>query len=942
MQPQIWQFFLVAQPLWKTFIFLQGIECKQLILPALLFQRHTLFIPENVKLKSTPKTLFNSINMMTANQIRKAFLDFFAERGHKIVPSAPIVNKNDPTLMFTNAGMNQFKDYFLGTRTPEASRIADTQKCLRVSGKHNDLEEVGRDGYHHTMFEMLGNWSFGDYFKQEAIDWAWELLTQVYKLPAERLYATVFEGDPSDGLEKDEESAKLWRKHLPQDRILFFGKKDNFWEMGDTGPCGPCSEIHIDLRSDEEIARLPGSQVVNTGNPLVIELWNLVFIQFNRKADSSLEPLPARHVDTGMGFERLTMVLQGKDNTYATDIFQPLIQFIENESGIAYKGNFSPDAHTDIAMRVLADHIRAVSFTIADGQLPSNTGAGYVIRRILRRAVRYYYSFLHIQQPFMYRMVPLLAGIFQDVFPELKAQEKQVAKIIQSEEHAFLNTLDKGLRRFEMLEVRNGVISGEDAFELYDTYGFPIDLTRLMAQEKGWTVDEKGFEKARQRQKQRARAAAEKEVGDWTILGDAATVEFVGYDTLEVHGAHVLRYRTVQTKKDTQYHIVLDQTPFYGESGGQRGDTGWLTFGEERIRVIDTKKENDLIIHYVEKLPADITAPVVATVDAEKRQATEANHSATHLMHAALHRILGKHATQKGQDVDHQRLRFDFNHFQKLTQEEIAQIESLVNEKIRENIPLEEERDVPIEEARASGAMMLFGEKYGDRVRIITFDRNFSRELCGGTHVNATGEIGFFKIVSETAVAAGVRRIEAVTARNAELFVRHELDSLQQIREQLKMPRDPVAAVSNLIEENKSLRKEVEKLLHEQTNALRERLVQQFQPLNGIRLLVTRVPIHDAGALKNLAFQLVKETSNAVVVLGAEVNGKPHLLVAISEALTKGENALHAGQMVKELAREIKGGGGGQPFFATAGGSDLSGLDRALSKATTLLQQTVG
>lgn len=874
---------------------------------------------------------------MTSRQIRRTFLEFFRNKGHKIVPSAPIVNKNDPTLMFTNAGMNQFKDYFLGNQVPDAKRVADTQKCLRVSGKHNDLEEVGRDGYHHTMFEMLGNWSFGDYFKEEAIAWAWELLTEVYGLPKDRLYATVFEGDEAEGLERDQEAADIWKKYMPEDRILFCGKKDNFWEMGDQGPCGPCSEIHIDLRSDEERQKKAGAELVNMDNPEVIEIWNLVFIQYNRKADSSLEPLPARHVDTGMGFERLTMTLQGKNNTYDTDIFQPIIQFIENESGFKYTGSFAPEAKTDIAMRVVADHIRAVAFTIADGQLPGNTGAGYVIRRILRRAVRYYYSFLNIKSPFLYRIVPLLAGMFDEVFPELKAQESQVARIIKGEESAFLNTLENGLRRFAELDVQNGTIAGEDAFELYDTYGFPIDLTRLMAEEKGWKVDEEGFEKAMQAQKQRARAAAEKEVGDWQLVAEADEVNFVGYDTLKVENARVVRYREVKTKKGSQIQLVLDQTPFYGESGGQRGDKGWLEIGGEKVRVLDTQKENDLIIHIVEKLPAQIDAPVLAQVDPKLRAATAANHSATHLMHAALHKVLGSHATQKGQDVDHQRLRFDFNHFQKVTDEELKQIEALVNEKIRQNIQLEEERNVPIEEAKASGAMMLFGEKYGDLVRIITFDRNFSRELCGGTHVKATGEIGFFKIVSESAVAAGVRRIEALTAANAEQFLQKELETLQNIRVQLKHPKDPVKAINSLQEELKNLQKETEQLIAAQANALKKDLLAKAEKVNGITLLTARLPIQDSAALKNLAYQLDAELENAVIVFGAEVKGKPQLLVAINKSLTESNSALHAGQLIRELAKEIKGGGGGQPFFATAGGKDAGGLDRALEKAREMV-----
>jgi alanyl-tRNA synthetase len=887
---------------------------------------------------------------MTAKQIRKTFLDFFISKQHKIVPSAPIVNKDDPSLMFTNAGMNQFKDFFLGNQVPDVRRVADTQKCLRVSGKHNDLEEVGRDGYHHTMFEMLGNWSFGDYFKKEAIAWSWELLTEVYKLPKDRLYATVFEGSPNENLEPDNEARNYWKQWLPANHILDGSKKDNFWEMGDTGPCGPCSEIHIDLRPDEERAKVDGASLINTGDSRVIEIWNNVFIQFNRKADGSLEELPAKHVDTGMGFERLTMVIQGKLATYDTDIFTPIIQFVENESGIRYTNAYPPETSpykdktgssehlmSDIAMRVIADHIRAVSFTIADGQLPGNSGAGYVIRRILRRAVRYYYSFLNVKEPLMHRIVPMLADIFFNVFPELKAQQEQVANIIQGEEKAFLNTLENGLRRFADLQVKNGVISGEDAFELYDTFGFPIDLTRLMAEEKGWRVDEAGFGAAMQRQKERARAAAAKEMGDWQILQSDREVQFVGYDQTIVDHAEVLRCRTVKTQKGNVYHLVLSITPFYAESGGQRGDTGWLETAGERIAVLDTLKENDLVIHVLERLPNDLKALFTAIVDAKKRQATSSNHSATHLMHAALHQVLGSHALQKGQDVDDQRLRFDFSHFQKVTDEEIRSIEALVNEKIRENIPLEEERNVPIDEAKNSGAMMLFGEKYGENVRVITFDKNFSRELCGGTHVKATGEIGLFKIVSESAVAAGVRRIEALTAVHAEAYFYSELERLEEIRTQLKGAQDPVKAIATLQDELRLLRKQVEQLIAEQADALKGDLKKLVQQINGINFLSAKLPLDDPNALKTLAFQLESEIGNACIVLGAEVNGKPQLLVAVSKNLTENGKGLHAGNMVRELAKDIQGGGGGQAFFASAGGKDASGLEKAIARAKDLV-----
>ncbi|MCB9291013.1 MAG: alanine--tRNA ligase [Lewinellaceae bacterium] len=874
---------------------------------------------------------------MTSTEIRQAFLDFFASKQHKIVPSAPIVSKDDPTLMFTNAGMNQFKDYFLGNQVPEARRIADTQKCMRVSGKHNDLEDVGRDGTHHTMFEMLGNWSFGDYFKKDAIAWSWELLTEVYGIGQNRLYATVFEGDESEGLEPDNEARALWARYLPDNHIINGNKKDNFWEMGDTGPCGPCSEIHIDLRNEEERRKIPGEQLVNHDHPEVIEIWNNVFIQFNRKADGKLESLPEKHVDTGMGFERLCMVLQGKTATYDTDVFTPIIGFIEEKTGKKYTGSYSPDAKSDTAMRVVADHIRAVALTIADGQLPGNNGAGYVVRRILRRAVRYYFSFLGIQEPFLHTLIPLLADYFSGVFPELKAQQTQVARVIEGEENTFLHTLEKGLGRFDALDVSSGRVDGEDAFELYDTFGFPIDLTRLIAAERGLSVDEEGFLKALQQQKERSRADAYKLVGDWRVVREGEEVEFVGYDQLTVDSAHVLKYRAVEAKGKEQYQIVLNRTPFYAESGGQAGDSGLLWFGQEKIPVLDTQKENELIIHVVKSLPDNIEGAVRAEVNTSKRQATASNHSATHLMHAALHRILGKHALQKGQDVDDKRLRFDFSHFQKVSDEEVRQIEAIVNEKIRENIALEEEREVPIEKAKASGAMMLFGEKYGEQVRVITFGRDFSRELCGGTHVSATGEIGLFKIVSEGAVAAGIRRIEAITAGQAETFLEEELSELNEIRQLLKNPKNAAKNVAALQEENKQLRKEVEKLLAAQASAMKGELLQKVEPVNGLNFLGARLPLDDNNAIKTLAYQLEEQIDKAVIVFGAEVNGKPQLMIAISRELTEGKG-LHAGNMIRELAKEIKGGGGGQPFFATAGGKDASGLDRAIAKAKEMVK----
>ncbi|MEO0338012.1 MAG: alanine--tRNA ligase, partial [Bacteroidota bacterium] len=830
----------------------------------------------------------------------------------------------------------QFKDLFLGNQVPDSRRIADTQKCLRVSGKHNDLEEVGRDSYHHTMFEMLGNWSIGDYFKKEAIAFAWELLTDVYGLDKERLYVSVFEGDKQLNLPADEEAVGFWSNYVPKERILYFDKKDNFWEMGETGPCGPCSEIHIDLRSAEDRAALPGKDLVNADHPLVIEIWNLVFIQFNRKADGSLEPLPEQHVDTGMGFERLTMAIQGKTSNYDTDIFTPFIEKIAQASGKKYTFSYEEDAKSDIAMRVVADHLRAVSFAIADGQLPSNTGAGYVIRRILRRAVRYNYSFLDIKKPFIYTLVPLLAERFANVFPELNAQADQVARIIEGEEKAFLNTLENGLSRFASLEVKDQTIAGQDAFELYDTYGFPIDLTRLLAEEKGWKVDEPGFDKALQEQKARSRKDAEKAVGDWTNLVDGEEVRFVGYDHLEVASTKVLKYRTVNVKKKNQYQIVLERTPFYAQSGGQAGDQGQLFFSEEPIKVLDTQKENDLIIHVVDKFPTDITMPVKAVVESTTRQATSNNHSAVHLMHAALHEVIGEHALQKGQDVDHKRLRFDFSHFQKMELAEIERVEEIVNQKIRENIQLDEQRAIPIEEAKTAGATMLFGEKYGDLVRMITFDPSFSRELCGGTHVQATGEIGLFKILSEGAVAAGIRRIEAVTAETAQAFIKQELETLDEVRALFKNTKDVTRSVESLQEENKSLKKEIEKLLAAQAAGLKTDLLKAVEERGGIHFLAAKLPLQDTNAIKNLAYQIEKELGNALIVFAAEVKSKPQIMVLVSRNLADQGN-YHAGNMIRELAKLIKGGGGGQPFFATAGGKDVSGLDAVVVKAKEMV-----
>ena len=873
---------------------------------------------------------------MKSHEIRSKFLEFFESKQHKIVPSAPLVNKDDPSLMFINAGMNPFKDFFLGNKEAVDKRVADTQKCLRVSGKHNDLEEVGVDGYHHTMFEMLGNWSFGDYFKKEAIEWAWELLTEVYKIPKDRLYASYFGGDEKDGLAPDEEAKALWEQVLPPQRILPYDKKDNFWEMGDTGPCGPCSEIHLDMRTDKERKKVDGASLVNADHPEVIEIWNLVFIQFERKADSSLVELPAKHIDTGMGFERLCMALQGKISSYDTDIFKELIDFLEDATDKKYKGT---QKKKDMAFRVIVDHVRAVAFTIADGQLPSNTGAGYVIRRILRRAVRYYYSFLDTKKPIIHDLTKVLAKKYKDVFPELYAQLDFVSNVILKEEESFLRTLGSGIDRLEDLmkrEKKSKAISGRDAFELYDTYGFPFDLTSLIASENGYDVDEKGFDAALEEQKARSRKDAAKQVGDWLVLDDGEEVEFVGYDNLIVPDAQVIKYRTVKVKKKDQYQVVLNRTPFYAESGGQKGDSGLLWFGDEKIPVLDTQKENDLIIHIVKNFPRDISSTVKAEVNGKKRAATSKNHTAVHLMHAALHQVLGSHALQKGQDLDDRKLRFDFTHFAKVTDEELAKVETIVNQKIRENIPLEENRYMPIEEAKESGALMLFGEKYGELVRMITFDADFSRELCGGTHVPSTGHIGLFKITAESSVAAGVRRIEAVTADQAEAYLNKELAELEAVRALFKNPKNVAASVAKLQEENKALQKEIDRLQAAQASALQDQLKAKIKAINGVNLLAAKVPINDAKALKTLAYNLKDEIGNAVIVFGAEVKGRPQLLVAISDELTK-DNGLNAGKMIRELAKHIKGGGGGQAFFATAGGKDASGLDTAVAAAEALL-----
>jgi alanyl-tRNA synthetase len=902
---------------------------------------------------------------MDSLSIRRKFLEFFESKSHLIVPSAPLVLKNDPTLLFTNSGMVQFKDNFLGNATPKSQRIADTQKCLRVSGKHNDLEEVGIDTYHHTMFEMLGNWSFGDYFKKEAIEWAWELLTDVYGLPKDRLYVTVFGGDKDDNLPVDREAENLWKAFVDKDRVLHGNKKDNFWEMADVGPCGPCSEIHIDLRSEKEIAALPGRELVNNDHPQVVEIWNLVFMEFERywapnkggageltKFDleykgedkkvarekmrsqlTQLKPLPSKNVDTGMGFERLCMAIQKKTSNYDTDVFSPLIDFIGKSAGIKYK----QDEKTDIAMRVVADHVRAVSLVIADGQLPSNTGAGYVIRRILRRAVRYGFTFLNFKEPFIYKLVPVLAHQLKDVFRELEAQKDYVAKVIFEEEASFLRTLEKGLKRIDAMqsELKDNVISGEQAFELYDTFGFPIDLTSLIAREKGWSVDDLGFKKEMDKQKSRSKADAAKETGDWILVGEDEKTEFIGYEHLESN-VRIIKHRKIKQKNNELFQLVFDKTPFYAESGGQVGDTGVIQNESEKIRIIDTKKENELIIHLTEKLPSSLTANYQAIVESRKRQLTMSNHSATHLLHAALRNVLGKHVEQKGSLVNDKILRFDFSHFAAMTTEEIEKVEEIVNRKIRENITLDEKRNVPIEKAKSMGAMALFGEKYGDFVRVISFDPKFSVELCGGTHVQATGNIGLFKIISESSVAAGVRRIEAITADNAEQYINDQLKALDQVRSVLKNPKDLIASVKALAEEKHALEKKLEAINHERANQIKDELVKKAVKSNGHTVIIEKVSVPSADALKSIAYALRNQFDDLLLILAADVDNKPQVAVMIGEKLAS-SNKFHAGNMVKELAREIDGGGGGQPFFATAGGKNLGGLNSVLEKARLLI-----
>lgn len=865
---------------------------------------------------------------MTSQEIRQKFLDFFKSKGHEIVPSAPIVLKDDPTLMFSNSGMTQFKDFFLGYKQPSSLRVADTQKCLRVSGKHNDLDDVGRDTYHHTMFEMLGNWSFGDYFKKEAIEWAWELLTGVYKIPKENIYVTIFEGDASENLDRDQEAYNFWKAHISEDRILNGNKKDNFWEMGEQGPCGPCSEIHIDLRSEEEKAKISGKELVNQDHPQVIEVWNLVFMEFNRKADGSLEKLPKQNVDTGMGFERLCMALQGKSSNYDTDVFTPLIEKVEEISGKKYEGKLEDEK--DIAIRVIVDHIRAVAFAIADGQLPSNNGAGYVIRRILRRAIRYGFTFLGQKEPFIYQLVDTLVQQMGEAFPELKKQHHLVQNVIREEENSFLRTLEQGLLMLDamMNNAENKEISGSKAFELYDTYGFPIDLTALILAEKGFTLDEAGFEENLKKQKERSRAAAQTKTDDWVVIREDDETEFIGYDATE-GTVRITQYRKVESQKEgTQYQLVFNVTPFYPEGGGQVGDKGFLTSASgEMTYILDTKKENNLIIHIAESLPENLNEPFKAEV--KGRPLTEANHTATHLLHQALREVLGTHVEQRGSKVDFDGLRFDFSHFQKVTDEELQAVEKKVNERILQQIALKEHRSISMKEAMEAGAMALFGEKYGDKVRMIEFAD--SKELCGGTHVKNTSDIWYFKIISEGAVASGIRRVEAITREKVKeyffnLEVQHEKLSA------LLKSKDLVKSTEKLQEENAQLRAEVEALKKEKAKGEVQNWKNQFVQSGDKQLLVKKTSL-DAASVKDIVFQLKKEIAASVIVILSDVGEKPMITVGVSDDL---DGKYHAGNIVKELAKEIQGGGGGNPGFATAGGKNLAGLENAEQKAKAL------
>ena len=868
---------------------------------------------------------------MTAQEIRQTFLDFFASKAHQIVPSAPMVIKNDPTLMFTNAGMNQFKDIFLGNAPVKYPRIADTQKCLRVSGKHNDLEEVGVDTYHHTMFEMLGNWSFGDYFKKEAIAWAWELLADVYKLDKNRLYVTVFEGDTKENLPFDQEAYDCWKQWIAEDRILRGNKKDNFWEMGDTGPCGPCTEIHIDLRDEAERNAIDGKTLVNESHPQVIEIWNNVFMEFNRKADGSLEKLPAQHVDTGMGFERLCMALQGKKSNYDTDVFQPLIRFIEAASSVSYGSN----EKTDIAMRVMADHLRTIAFAIADGQLPSNNKAGYVIRRILRRAVRYAYTFLNLREPFLHKLVPVLSGQMGAQFPELPAQQGLIEKVIQEEEAAFLRTLATGIQRFNDFLSKNNnkqAVPGDFAFELFDTFGFPIDLTQLMAREQGLEVDMESYAAHLKMQKDRSRAAASVEASDWIELFDDDEQEFVGYDFLEAQ-VRIVRYREIQHKGKKQYQLVLNITPFYAESGGQVGDTGWLIGSNETIEIIDTRKEHGQFVHFSDRLPSDLNESFKAEVNSKLRISTMRNHTATHLLHAALRSVLGTHVEQKGSLVNDQYLRFDFSHFSKVSDEELQQIEQIVNARILDNI----QRHVavmPLDEARNLGAMALFGEKYADMVRVVSFDPEYSVELCGGTHVPATGTIGLFRITSEAAVAAGIRRIEAITGEVALEAIRSERALLDSVNGMLNGAKDPLKALQQLMDEKAALEKKMELIQREKAGDVHRSLEAAIEIHAKGKRLIAEIDLEVPDLVKNIAFDLKARHPELLLVLGHMNGEKPMITVALGDTALAG--GLNAGAIVRELAKEINGGGGGQPFYATAGGSNAAGLKAALEKAKSL------
>ena len=871
---------------------------------------------------------------MTANEIRDSFKKFFESKGHVIVPSAPMVIKDDPTLMFTNAGMNQWNDIILGTKSPEPRRRTDSQKCLRVSGKHNDLEEVGHDTYHHTMFEMLGNWSFGDYFKEGAIDYAWEYLVDVLHLDPKDLYVTVFEGDKAEGLERDDEAASYWAKHVPADHIINGNKHDNFWEMGDTGPCGPCSEIHVDSRTPEEKAQVPGRELVNKDNPQVIEIWNIVFMQYNRKSDGSLEPLPMHVIDTGMGFERLVRMLQDKHSNYDTDIFQPIINEIERLSGLKY----GVKEETDVAMRVIADHLRAVAFSIADGQLPSNAKAGYVIRRILRRAVRYAYTFLGQKEAFMFKLVPVLVREMGEAYPELQAQQELIGRVMKEEEDSFLRTLDKGINLLngdmdELKAHEKTVLDGVSAFRLFDTYGFPLDLTELICRENGYTVDEKGFDEEMQKQKARARNAAAVENGDWEVLREGEQ-EFVGYDYTE-YECHILRYRKVTQKKNTFYEVVLDHTPFYGEMGGQVGDTGALVGAEETVDVIDTKRENNQSIHIIKQLPKNPSAEFMACVDIDKRNGSAANHTATHLLDYALKQVLGDHVEQKGSYVSADTLRFDFSHFQKITDEELRKVERLVNDMIRQDLPLDEHRDTPLEEAKKLGAIALFGEKYGDKVRVVRFGP--SCEFCGGIHVQSTGHIGFFKIVSESSVAAGIRRIEAMTGKTCEEAIYKLQDVLTSIKGFFNNAKDLEGVIKKYIDEHDEMRKSIEKFQAQAVERLKKDLVERAIDVNGVKVVKAVLPL-DAASAKDLVFK-VREAipENLVCVIGTISNNKPLLSVMLSEDMVK-DHELNAGKIIREAAKLIQGGGGGQPHYAQAGGKNADGINAAVDKVIELAQ----